>query len=252
MLAILSLLLVLSISFLVVRVGAIALTMTGLSEDVARFQALSAFSNAGFTTGESENVVDGPARRRIVAWLIRAGSAGLVTAISTLMLGMIGGEAPTWGKLALLFAGIAVIVAVARSDRLDRLSRPLIRRFLAKSALVDVKDYAGLLHLREDWAVAEVAVDEGAWLARGTIAESGLRAEGVLVLGISHADGRYDGAPPPEARPVPGDRLTLYGRRARLSDLSERHATDHDAHRAARAEAAARGDARARAEGRPG
>lgn len=74
MLAIASLLLVIALSLLFVRVGAIALTMTGISEDVAKFQALSAFSGAGFTTGEAENVVNGPARRRIIAMLIRAGS----------------------------------------------------------------------------------------------------------------------------------------------------------------------------------
>lgn len=37
MTAILSLLLVLALSFVVVRVGAIALAMTGLSDEVARF-----------------------------------------------------------------------------------------------------------------------------------------------------------------------------------------------------------------------
>ena len=154
MIAIVSVLSILTLSFLVVRIGAIALTMTGISDDVARFQALSAFSGAGFTTGESENVVNGPARRRVVSWLIRLGSAGIVTVILTLLLSFVGDTYATWEKLLALFAGLAVLIALARSQRLDRWSRPLIQRFLRESATLDLRDYAGLLHLREDWRVS--------------------------------------------------------------------------------------------------
>ena len=50
-------LLVILFSFLVVRTGAIALMMTGLEREKANFQALSAFSRAGFTTREAEIVI---------------------------------------------------------------------------------------------------------------------------------------------------------------------------------------------------
>ncbi len=44
-----------------------------LPVDVARLQSLFAFSGSGFTTGETESVVDTPARRRVVSMLIRLG-----------------------------------------------------------------------------------------------------------------------------------------------------------------------------------
>ncbi|TDL74871.1 hypothetical protein E2L08_15780 [Palleronia sediminis] len=113
MIAIFSLLLVIVLSLLIVRIGTIALTMTGLTEEVARFQALSAFSGAGFTTDEAEQVVAGPARRRIIGMLIRAGSVGIVTAISTLMLSMIGAErGATMDRLGVLLLGVIVIFAL--------------------------------------------------------------------------------------------------------------------------------------------
>ena len=62
MFAVISLLAILSLSLLVVRIGAVALMMTGLSQEVASFRALSAFSGAVFTTGESELVVATPDR----------------------------------------------------------------------------------------------------------------------------------------------------------------------------------------------
>ncbi len=93
MLALLSLILVITLSVLIVRIGAIALEMTGLSREVASFQAQSAFSGAGFTTSESEYVVSNPARRKIIRTLIFLGSAGITSAIATLVLTFVGGGA---------------------------------------------------------------------------------------------------------------------------------------------------------------
>ncbi len=77
------LLLAIIVSFIVVRIGATALELTGLSWERAKFQALSAFTNAGFTTQESEEIVRHPLRRRIVSYLIVLGNAGLVATIGS-------------------------------------------------------------------------------------------------------------------------------------------------------------------------
>ena len=84
MVAIISLLTVLVLSLLVVRVATVALTLTGLSKQLARFQARSAFTGSGFTTTESEKVVHHPVRRRIIMLLMLLGNAGIVTAMSSL------------------------------------------------------------------------------------------------------------------------------------------------------------------------
>ena len=71
------------ISYLIVRAGAIDLMTTGMDQRKARFQALSEFTRAGFTTREVEAVVNNPRRRRIITWLIILGNAGLVAVIVT-------------------------------------------------------------------------------------------------------------------------------------------------------------------------
>ncbi len=53
----------LMILLVIARVAAMGLTMTGLSKDVARFQSRSALTGGGFTTQESESVLDHPVRR---------------------------------------------------------------------------------------------------------------------------------------------------------------------------------------------
>ncbi|WP_419193904.1 hypothetical protein [Novipirellula herctigrandis] len=41
-----------------------------MSKDLAQFQTLSAFTGAGFTTNESEDIVNHPLRRRIMMYLM--------------------------------------------------------------------------------------------------------------------------------------------------------------------------------------
>ena len=86
LIAVVSLMVVLSFSLLVTRVATVALVHTGLSREAARFQARSAFTGVGYTTRESETIVDHPVRRRIVMWLMLIGNIGIVTAISSLLL----------------------------------------------------------------------------------------------------------------------------------------------------------------------
>ncbi len=60
----LSVFVLLSVSVAVIRVASVALRLTGLTENTARFQALSAFTGTGFTTTEAEALVNYPVRRR--------------------------------------------------------------------------------------------------------------------------------------------------------------------------------------------
>jgi hypothetical protein len=236
MLALASLLIVIALSFLVVRIGTIALTMTGLSEEVARFQSLSAFSGAGFTTSETESITDEIARRRIAAVLIRAGSVGAVSAIATTILTFVGGGEETWLQILILVAGAGGILALARSERLNRWATPAIRRMLKRLAASELHDYAALLHLREDWHVSLVDVDEHGWLAERTLKELNLQAEGVTILGIERHGGDFRGAPSGDTRLVTGDRLIVYGKAGRLNELRRRREADDRAHARAASE----------------
>ena len=66
-----------------------ALIATGVPPEIAAFQARSAFSGAGFTTTETENVVNHPVRRRIVAATMLVGSLGTPTLVVSVLAGLI-------------------------------------------------------------------------------------------------------------------------------------------------------------------
>ncbi len=71
MVALISFLLVVTFSLIVERVATVALTLTGLSRDAAQFQARSAFTGAGFTTGEAEQTRTKGRHARRRAWSAR-------------------------------------------------------------------------------------------------------------------------------------------------------------------------------------
>lgn len=112
---ILAFLFVLGLSLVVTRIAAIALAHTGLSEETARFQARSAFTGTGFTTGEAENVVSHPVRRRIIMLLMVARSAGFVTIVISLILSFAELAGKTLRECQLLQEG-ATLLGITRKN----------------------------------------------------------------------------------------------------------------------------------------
>jgi hypothetical protein len=223
--ALATVLVVMLVSLLITRVATVALTLTGLSREVARFQARSALSGTGFTTSEAEAVVSHPVRRRIVMALMLVGSAGLVTVIASLMLSFTGaGHGQALHRVLLLIAGLTVVWLLARSRWVDRRLSWLIARVLQRYTTLDARDYAALLHLAERYAVGELAVREDDWLAGRRLDDLGLRDEGVVILGLTLADGTWVGAPTSETHIHAGDRVVAYGPAAQLGELDRRRA----------------------------
>ena len=224
MFAILTLLLVVTFSLLVTRTAAVALTYTGLSQEAARFQSRSAFTGVGYTTSEAETVVNHPVRRRIVMLLMLVGNAGIVTAISVLILSFVNQSdtEAVWIRIPLLIAGLAVIFGLTKIPWVDRGLHRLIEKALKKWTDIDARDYEQLLHLSGTYGVSELVVGDNDWLGGKTIAEIALDEEGLAILGVHRSDGSYLGVPAPTTTIEQGDRLILYGCATRLSALDRR------------------------------
>lgn len=213
MVAILTLLVVILMSILVTRVATIALTHTGLTRASAKFQARSAFSGAGFTTSESEMVVNHPVRRRIVMILILLGNAGLVTAVSSLILTFVrqGDSTSLPLRVVLLVAGLVALWAFASSKWVDRQLSRTIDRLLKRYTDLNVTDYASLLHLTGEYRLAELRIRRQDWLDGKSLGEAGLRDEGINVLGIERSEGGYLGNLTGDTILHEDDTLVLYG-----------------------------------------
>lgn len=229
--AVLSVLVIVALSMFITRVATVALILTGMSRESARFQARSALTSTGFATRESEAVVNHPVRRQVIVILMLVGSAGIVTVVATLMLSFVGtqGAADAASRVIALAGGLLVLFFLATNERANRAMQGPIRAFLRRYTDLDVRDYAALLHVHGEFAVSELRVGPGSWLAGRDLHDLRLADEGVLVLGIERHDG-YVGSPRGDHRCDPGDLVILCGPAVRLEDLGQRSAgTDGDA-----------------------
>ena len=225
MIAISSLLLVVAVSLLITRVATVVLVATGMSKASARFQARSAFTGSGFTTRESEKVVDHPLRRKVIMTLMLLGNAGIVASASSLILGFRQGNFGTeWQQVLELVCGLVALLLVSRSRWVDRHLTQLIARVIHERTGIAGRDLGGLLQLTGDYSVTEMKLNAGDWVAGRTLAELGLRDEGIAVLGLTRSDGEYIGAPTGGTTVRPDDILVLYGREDSLDDIDHRSA----------------------------
>lgn len=240
MIAVISLFVVVIVGLVVARIAAVALVATGLPVDVARFQARSALTGVGFTTSEAEAVVGHPLRRRIVMWLMLVGNAGFVVVVASMVLSFAtsGGTGDALERLGIIGGGLLVLLLIARSRWFERGLTVIITRAVGRFSDLDVRDMHHVLQLSRDYAVTELQVMPGDWLAGQSLTDLELPEEGVLVLAVRRAQGEFVGAPRGRTVVHPGDTLYLYGRASVLTDLDVRPATPggDEAHRAAIAE----------------
>lgn len=219
--------LILSISFLVTKVATIVLMHTGLSRQSAKFQARSAFTGVGYATKEAESIVNHPLRRRIIMLLMLLGNAGIVSVLATLLLTMLDSSEGPYNlslaaRMGLLLAGIILITIIFNSRIVNRGLSKIINYALQKYTKLNVKDYSGLLHLAGEYEISEIFIDKDDWLAEKRLAELALPREGLFILGINRKSGKYLGVPRHDTQICPGDTLIIYGRASAIIRLSER------------------------------
>lgn len=225
MASVLSLIVIVTVSVLITRVATIALVHTGLSEQVARFQARSAFTGVGFTTRESERVVSHPVRRRIIMTLMLLGNVGIISVLASLLLTFMGNRAGTveWlYRIATLIIGLSALWYFSTSAFVNKWLSRWINYLLNTYTDIKIRDFSGLLHLAHGYEISEMMVDKGHWMVNRKLSELQLREEGLNLLGIEREDGDYVGLPQGDTMICEGDLLILYGKDQALSSLNKR------------------------------
>ena len=213
------LLTVILVSIIIVRIGGFALQLTGIEPDVARFQALSAFTGTGFTTRETERVVGHRTRRRIVTILIILGNAGLVTVIATSVASFTQVSGYTWFfiRLAIIIGGIFGLYRLVIRGKfgqwiVERVGRPLVNRILGEGPAVEE-----ILHTGKGWVVSLVAITGSSKNIGLSVAD--ITAEGdIEILGIDRADTHLT-RPNRGEKIVEGDSLLVYADRKSMKRI---------------------------------
>jgi len=203
---------VISVAFTKLAAG--ALIATGVPPESAAFQARSAFSGAGFTTNEAENVVNHRVRRRIIGTTMFVGSLGTPTLVLTVLVGFIApGPGSTTERALVTISGVLLIlIAVLNRPvqrRLERVGHRYVHRRLIPALSSNRLD---LLTLSGEYAVQAVKLEatpeESVRSLRGLAAAF----PDVTILGVRRGK-TYFGAPPVDIRLLAGDELVIYAHR---------------------------------------
>lgn len=213
--------LVASLALLIVRIATVALTLTGLSRDMASFQARSAYTGVGFTTVESEAVVTDPQRRKIIKKMMLLGHAGLVTSASTLIIGFSDSN-PDYSlsiRLTTLLVGLIALWGVAYSKTVDKHIFAVTELFLRRFTDLAVKDYTTILEMPNGHAVVEITVAPGSSLVNRSARELGMIRKGIIFLCIRRGNGDFVAEISASTEVLENDRITLYARKSLLKEL---------------------------------
>ncbi len=205
--------------------GSIALEATGMERSKARFQALSALTNTGFTTSEAENIVSHPRRRYIVGILIFLGSVGIALFLILLFVMLVIGIKPTIPQQSLYLLGLAAIPAaillvlyfLGVTDKLATVVVKWLKRskyFRPEASITEIIYKAG------EYSLARLTVGKAAPDVGSKISDSNLSKADVRVLAIERGDKVTFN---PDAKEVvqAGDHLMYYGRTEEIKKTME-------------------------------
>jgi hypothetical protein len=224
--------LVVIISFTVVRIGAIAFQLTGLSWSQAKFQALSCFTGTGFTTRESELIVGNSQRRRIASVMMVLGNAGLILLIATFanslqpdvyLEHLTAPVMPDWipytfvplaNFLILLFAFLFVVRVFGRMHVSDRITSSL-RRTLLRRRLLDSLSLEEPVLSSPHCAVLKIVVGERSHMIGTSLSQ--IAAHDVEILALE-TGGKITTNPPGEMKLSLGDSLVCFGQAAQIRE----------------------------------
>lgn len=210
MASVLILVLIVIVSYVIVTAGSTAYELTGLDRETARFQALSAFTGAGFTTRVSQRVVGHPVRRRITSTLIILGYGGTASVIASLVTSVNTDD--WWATLInlsmLVLAGLLSWVLLRTFGNL--LLSDVIRRILLPRLTGDRVPHEELLLYKAGYGITRIEVPARSRVIGQTLRDLDLRSYNVQVLAVEEDDDVHP-IPDPDWKFRQGHHLIVYG-----------------------------------------
>lgn len=206
------------IVFTVIEINTSIFVATGLNRKVARFQVISMLTGTGFTTGESELIIDHPVRRRLGAFLILFGAFSLAVIISAIS-NLLADNFYTM-EIAYIAGGLLVFLFVLRVPYVQKtMSKKMKSQLKENYELADLP-ISDVLLMDDDDEVREIAIKEDSRYAGRTFDEIVHKEDDIMLLFIKRGainirNKAY------VTKLEPGDKLVLYGNNPRIEEIFE-------------------------------
>jgi hypothetical protein len=224
-------LIVIGVSFIIVKIGALIFHLTGLPWPLATFQALSCFTGTGFTTRESELITNNPQRRKIASVLIILGHAGLVTLIATFAnslrtdlatiyrIPFVNSIVPSywvpWVNLAIIIFGVYVIYRAVVNSRLAAKLTCILKEHLIKRQIIQPVCFEEIVGVTGGYGVSRVEIRKDSPVLNKSLGEADLSGSNISVLALER-DSKITLNPPADIKIITGDSFVCFGK---LNDI---------------------------------
>lgn len=201
---------------LITEVAASALKLTGMDIHTSRFQALSALTGTGFTTKETEMIMQHKNRRYIIMFLMVIGPIGFIAILSTILLSSKRYIALPQALILLLLT--LIVFRLTRSKKFIALLHRIIERQLRRHNYPRRIVLDEVLELSRECGVAELKIDKNSAYKDKTLEQTGIKSRGFIVLAIER-NGKFISVPKADDKILPEDVLVLFGDISRLKNL---------------------------------
>jgi len=206
------------IVFTVIEINTSIFVATGLDRKIARFQVISMLTGTGFTTGESELIIDHPVRRRLGAFLILFGAFSLAVIISAIS-NLLTDNFYTM-EIAYIAGGLLALLFILKAPTVQKKMGQKMKSELKENYELADLPISDVLLMDEDDEVREFAIKEDSRYADKTFDEIVDKEDDVMLLFIKRGainirNKAYD------TKLEPGDKLVLYGNNPRIEEIFE-------------------------------
>lgn len=199
--------------WLLIEILSIVLKLTGLELSKARFQVISILTHTGFTTRESELIVQHPTRRKIASVLMIVSYVAQITLI-TLLFNLLTQATKNILSTAIALSVMAFFVIVVTqskylSERFDRVTEKLLKSRIKKAGTNGRIEQ--VLNLSPEFSIYEMIVDNDSVICDKTLNELRLKEHFIQILKIDRGSEMID-FPQAGTRILAGDRMIVYGK----------------------------------------
>jgi hypothetical protein len=199
--------------WLLIEILSIVLKLTGLELSKARFQVISILTHTGFTTRESELIVQHPTRRKIASALMIVSYVAQITLI-TLLFNVLTQATKNILSTAIALSVMALFVIVVTqskylSERFDRVTEKLLKSRIKKAGANGRIEQ--VLNLSPEFSIYEMVVDTDSFICDKTLRDLKLKEHFIQILKIDRGSEMID-FPQADTRVLAGDRMIVYGK----------------------------------------
>lgn len=203
------------IFLILVEILCILFKLTGLTDEKARFQVISLITSTGFTTKESELIVNHKTRRRLAQYVMILGYIGMATIISFIAQIIRDVLLKSFSAFDIV---ICIIVLMAlfyflKHPKIGQYLDSFIEKIIIKNQNKSMakRTFWTLVKRKHGYGIYNIFIDESSFLVGRSILESNLRENEIQILNIDKGS-EFISFPRAEYVIEISDNLTVYGK----------------------------------------